>query len=60
MVVEKKRQRNITKKKQRTNKEKRERESYRNMDKFKKKDKIMKILDRCYRLKNEKDNYKDE
>ena len=39
---------------------KRERERYRNMDKFEKNDKIKKSLDRYYRLKNEKDNYKDE
>ena len=39
---------------------KRERERYRNMDKFEKNDKIKKILDRYHRLKNEKDNYKDE
>ena len=30
------------------------------MDKFEKKDKIKNSLDRCYRLKNERDNYRDE
>ena len=30
------------------------------MGKFEKKDKIKKSLDRYYRLKNERDNYKDE
>ena len=39
---------------------KREMEKYRNMEKFEKKDKIKKILDRYYRLKKERDNYKDE
>ena len=30
------------------------------MDKFEKKDKMKKRLDRYYRLKKERDNYKDE
>ena len=59
MVVVKKRLKNITKKIWKKNK-KRERERYRKMDKFEKKDKIKKSLDRYYRLKKERDNYKDE
>ena len=34
---------------------KREREKYRKMDKFEKKDKIKRSLDRCYRLKKERE-----